>query len=89
MKEYLNFNKMITPTFIQILFWLGVVACVIAGLVMIVTGYEAMQKVAGLLTIVIGPLVVRIYAELMLVIFKIHGNLNAMRVHQEKQDAKL
>jgi len=32
MNEFLTFRKMITPVIIQVLFWIGVVACVIAAI---------------------------------------------------------
>jgi len=34
MEDYLKFRKMITPTIIQILFWVGVAGAVLGALVM-------------------------------------------------------
>ncbi|MCP1728185.1 hypothetical protein J2T60_002185 [Natronospira proteinivora] len=70
MQEYLTFKKMITPAFIQIIFWIGVAGIVIAGLL-------AMDQsvFGGLLGIVVGLLVWRIYCELMLILFKIYERL--------------
>ena len=41
MNEYLSFRKMITPLIIQILFWVGVAASVITGLIIIIVGETA------------------------------------------------
>jgi hypothetical protein len=72
--EFLAFRKMITPMIIQIIFWVGVVACVI-------TGFGAMGQsfFAGLMILLIGPLVVRIYCELLILLFRIHDTLTEIR----------
>ena len=73
--DYLKFNKMITPVIIQALFWLFAALCVIIGLVAFLAGAvnnSLGDAVLGLLVIILGPVLVRIYAELLLVIFKIH-----------------
>lgn len=38
MQDFLKFKKMITPIIIQILFWIGALACVIGGLVLVLQG---------------------------------------------------
>jgi len=70
MQDYLRFRKMITPTFIQIIFWIGVVGIVIGS-------FTAMTQSiwAGLGGLLLGLLVWRIYCELMLILFKIHERL--------------
>lgn len=70
MQDYLSFRKMITPAFIQIIFWIGVAGIIIGGLV-------AMDQsiIGGLLAMLVGLLVWRIYCELMLILFKIHERL--------------
>ncbi len=72
MNEFLSFRKMITPAVIQVIFWLMTLVAVIAGLVQIFSGDGVWQ---GLLMIVLGPLVVRIYCELLIVIFSINRTL--------------
>jgi len=64
---------MITPIFIQIIFWLGVLGCVIAGL-----GTMGQSVLQGLATLILGPLVVRIYCELIIVVFKMNEALQRM-----------
>ena len=38
MKDFLAFRTMVTPVIIQILFWLGAVICLIAGVIMVIYG---------------------------------------------------
>lgn len=66
MNEFLAFRKMITPVIIQIVFWIGVVACLIGGLISLGQG-----DVAGIFVMLIGPVVVRIYCELIIVAFRL------------------
>jgi len=73
MNEYLTFRKMITPIFIQVIFWLGVLGCVITGL-----GTMSQSALMGLATLILGPLVVRIYCELIIVVFKMNEALQRM-----------
>ena len=72
--EYLKFKKMITPVFIQILFWIFAVLAVIGGLVAL----SQRQPIVGIVMIFLGPLMVRIWAECLLVIFKIHDALQSI-----------
>jgi hypothetical protein len=70
-KEFLSFKKMLTPVIIQILFWIGVVAAVLGGLVQM-----RVSAVTGLVTMLAGPLIVRIYCELLMVVFRMNATLN-------------
>jgi hypothetical protein len=79
MNEYMSFKKMITPAIIQGLFWLVVAGCVISGLIQL-----ASEPLAGILLIILGPFVARIYAELLLIMFKIHERLGDIQVLLEK-----
>ena len=67
MEDFLKFRKMITPIVIQILFWIGVVVVVILGIIGLSEDF-----LSGILMIIFGPLAVRIYAELLMVIFKMN-----------------
>jgi len=78
MREYLSFHRMITPVFIQIIFWIAVAAIVILALVQIADG----RAVSGVLTLIFGPLGVRIYAELLMVLFRIQDDVAAIRAGQ-------
>ncbi len=65
---------MITPVFIKILFWIFAVIVFIFGLYTMVT----IAFFQGLIMMIIGPIAVRIYCELLIVIFKIHEGINKL-----------
>jgi hypothetical protein len=74
MQDFLTFKKMITPVIIQIAFWIGVVVCIIAGIASL-----GDEPIPGILLILLGPLGVRIYCELIIVIFSINDTLTQTR----------
>jgi hypothetical protein len=83
-KEFLSFNSMITPSIIKALFRIGVGICLLAGVIGIINGVRAnygggMQVIYALLIIVFGPIIVRIYCELLIVIFKINDTLTDIK----------
>lgn len=89
-RSLLNFDKMITPVIIKILFYIGIAASVIGGLVMLFGGIiSAVQQgsvgpaiggiIGGPLAIVFGILMARVYSELLIVVFEIHQNLVAIK----------
>lgn len=104
--DYLLFRGMLTPVVIQVLFWLGVVATVYLGVMMIYAalnppqvqmyGYGMRQPPArsmntellilGLVYAILGPIVVRVYCELIIVIFRI---LDALRDMTDVLDERL
>ena len=73
MKEFLSYKYMITPGILKILSYIAMVGCVIAG---IFTAF--VEPISGIGMIVLGPIVARIYTELMLVIFEIHNELKKL-----------
>jgi hypothetical protein len=76
--DFLSFRKMITPIIIQILFWLGVIIAIIFGIVSIVYGVvrsDIPTLLYGLLVLILGPLVVRIYCEILILFFRINETL--------------
>jgi len=87
--EYLTFRRMITPVIIQILFWIGVVLCVIGGIIGIVQGAGAEYGggrlvLFGLLTLFLGPVFVRVYCELIIIFFRIHDTLTEIKQNTQK-----
>jgi len=83
MKKYLNFDVMITPTIIKILFWIGVAASLLGGIIFFFSGLATMfsgfrgaffgglfTMISGVFIAVFGVLVSRIYCELIIVAFK-------------------
>jgi hypothetical protein len=84
MKDFLAFRTMVTPVIIQILFWAGTLICIIVGAFMIIFGssYYGSQSYLGLkgvLLIVLGPLAVRIYCEILIIFFRINETLTEIK----------
>ena len=82
MKEFLHFDRMITGDIIKYVYWvlagLTVLGGVISLLGSLVSGEFGMAFLALILT-VLGPILIRIYCELMIVLFKIHETLVAIK----------
>jgi hypothetical protein len=66
--DYLKFNKMITPVIIQVLFWVLVAAAILLGL----GALYAHQVVAAIAFIILGPIFARVWAEMVIIYFKIY-----------------
>lgn len=81
--SFINFDKMLTPLIIKIVFWIGAGISVIMGLLMFIDG--GISVLMGLITIVVGPLVVRIYCELLIIMFKMHETLVDVKKVLENQ----
>jgi len=73
MKELLNYQYMITPGILKVLSYVAMVGCVIAGIFTLFA-----EPISGIGMIVLGPIVARIYTELMLVMFEIHSELKKL-----------
>lgn len=79
--DTLFFRKMITPLFIQLLFWGGLLLSVFGGAAGIVLGLFGANQVelkyvlVGLFLLVPGPVLIRVACELLLVIFYIYDTL--------------
>lgn len=85
---FFDFKKMITPVFIKFIFYLGLAGVVIYGLFGLSAAAKMAQysasaalgaTVVTLLWVVGGAIGVRIWCELMIVVFKINENLQAIR----------
>lgn len=84
---------MITPVIIKIVFWIAVGGAVLVGLFSIGTGmvtYDGQGLVvSGILMIILGPLVVRIYCELIIIMFKVYESLNEIKDTLKKSTISL
>ena len=78
MKSVLFFDSMLTPKIVTFIYWLLLLVSIVGGLATIFTGYGSSAIFLGLLQIVGGVLGARIWCELMIVIFKINGNLQKL-----------
>jgi uncharacterized integral membrane protein len=75
MNEFLKFQKMIAPIIIQVLFWIAIVVNVIfAFITMFSTDFWL-----GLVILILGPIIIRLYFELLIVIFKIYETLREIK----------
>ena len=82
MSDFWAFRTMVTPVIIQVLFWVGVMVCIIAGLVMIVMGIKLpgeQMVLKGVLLAILGPLGVRVYCEILIVFFRINETLTEIK----------
>jgi len=74
MKDILFFDKMLTPKIITFVYWLLLLSVVVAGFGSMFAGYEGFTFASfllGLVYIVAGAIGVRIWCELLIVMFKI------------------
>ena len=78
LKAFLTFRRMITPVLIQIVYWILTVIAVIGGLVLLVSG-DGDERWGGLALLILGPIAVRLYAEIFMVIFRINETLTDIR----------
>src|SRR5699024_12116631 len=86
-KKFVSFDSMITPVIIKVIFWIGLIASAIFGLISIFSGLAIMFSGYGaggegfivfigvLATIVIGALLTLVYSELLIMFFKMHDFL--------------
>ncbi len=82
MGDFWAFRKMVTPVIIEILFWVGVIICVIAGIILIVMGIKQpgnQTLLPGVLLVIFGPLAVRLYCEVLIVFFRINETLTEIK----------
>jgi len=90
--EFLTFRRMIAPVVLQVIFWLGVVGIIVMGLITVFGGLMLMGEkysgammgglatiVVGLLYTLLGPFVLRLYFELLMMIFRIYDVLREIR----------
>jgi hypothetical protein len=77
-RDYLSFKRMITPKLVNIFFWIGTIISVVIGLGLFIISLANINSqgiILGFLTMLLGPLVIRIYCELMVVFFRINETL--------------
>ncbi|MBI4613989.1 MAG: DUF4282 domain-containing protein [Planctomycetes bacterium] len=84
MRDFLVFRRMITPFLIQMIFWIAVVLCLFAGIAGIVQGESAKRGgdeliVAGVALLIAGPLLCRVYCEVLILFFRMNETLTDIR----------
>lgn len=99
-KSFLSFERMITPIIIKILFYFGLIGSLLGGIVFFfsttiagfarggfgpILGGIFGGLLGGLLIIFLGVLLTRIYAELLILVFRINETLTDIKtLLQEK-----
>ena len=73
--DFLTFRTMIAPVLIQVVFWIGVAACAVIGIMNIAD--EAV--VPGIIILLLGPLVLRLWCELTILFFRMNQTLTDIR----------
>jgi len=82
--DFIKFRKMITPAIIQVLFWVGAIVSVLAGLFTMASSFGrygggAVAFLVGFFIIILGPVVVRIYCELLILFFRMNETLTEIK----------
>ncbi|MES2095447.1 MAG: DUF4282 domain-containing protein [Pseudomonadota bacterium] len=86
--KMLNFDTMIGPVLIKIMYFIGLIGIAIAGLFMLFAGVMALgyQPAYGLLMILLSPIAVIIYAlvwrfacEMWILMFKVYDRLGEIK----------
>lgn len=86
--DYLAFRQMITPIMIQIIFWIGAVLSSMAGIFMMISSIRIDNPggiFIGFFTMLLGPIGVRIFCELLIVFFRMNETLSEIRNDQKKR----
>lgn len=71
MQDLLGFDKMVTPIIIRILYFLGLLAV----FAMTATALFQGRILVAIGVLVFGAIIVRVYSELLILLFRIHDNL--------------
>jgi len=80
-RDMLHFDKMISPTFLTILYYVQISLSTLFSLYYITKGLDVRwgggyMVMRGLLWLIIGPFLIRLGFELLIVVFKIHTRLS-------------
>lgn len=84
MKNVLFFDSMFTPKVISVLYWILSFATIVVGLFNLVDaeGVQFWMTLFGIPLTLIG---IRVWCELVIILFKIHGNLQKIADKQVAQ----
>jgi hypothetical protein len=89
MESFLTFRKMVTPAIIQIIFWIGIALCAISGIAGIIGGAIAekgggVMVLSSLVWLVLGPIFIRVYCEIIILAFRIYDVLTEIKKNTER-----
>jgi len=77
MNDFLKFDKFLTPSLIQVFFWVGTASMAIPSLMILPHNF-----LSGVVGIVVAPVFMRVICETVLVLFRIN---DALQVIKEKK----
>jgi len=80
MQDLLGFDKMVTPIIIRILYFLGLLGVLVMTVVSLFQG----RILPAIAILVFGAILVRVYSELLILLFRIHDNL--VSINQQMKD---
>lgn len=90
MGDFLTFRRMITPIIIQIVFWIGIIGILVLGILAIVDGASGETDggavVLGVLFIIFGPMIWRVFCELMILVFRIIEKLANLLIEKTSHE---
>jgi hypothetical protein len=90
MGDFLTFRRMITPIVIQIVFWIGIIGILVLGIVAIVDGASGETDggavVLGVLFIIFGPMIWRVFCELLILVFHIIEKLANLLIEKTSHE---
>ena len=81
------FRRMAAPYLIMIVFWFGMAATLVGGLAAIGIGLsrsDGASIVGGVVILALGPLAVRLWCEVVIVVFRINETLTDIRNEMHK-----
>jgi hypothetical protein len=76
--DFWAFRTMVAPVIIQVIFWIGAVTIFLTGIISVIMGLasgKAGVAVWGIMLAIAGPIGVRIYCEILIVLFRINETL--------------
>lgn len=82
-KDLLLLDKMLVPKIITVLYWIGIICCLLAGMFQLLIDGSLQY---GIAIIVFGPLCIRLYAEIIIIMFKIYEKLSIIADNKENRD---
>jgi hypothetical protein len=96
MGDILAFRRMVTPIIIKFVFWIGLTAILVLGIGVIVDGVSNDSDIGeviagGLLILILGPIIWRVFCEILLLTFRIIENLADIRniIKGKREEDKL
>ncbi|MBA2653721.1 MAG: hypothetical protein H0U71_01465 [Gammaproteobacteria bacterium] len=75
MRDFLLFKRMLTPLLVQLLFWIAVILCIIGA----INNFIHHAFLHGLQILILGPLVVRVVCETIILFFRMNETLTDLK----------